>query len=116
MLARCAPLRRLRSLLALLEAGMRDVVAGWLDGSLARAGWVQAKVEHLLVALFEDSEYRQDAMARVRASAGRQYSLTTSRHGPCRQYIPAILLAVHSYTGSTALVLVNTRSSALGLL
>ena len=55
MLARCAPLRRLRSLLALLEAGMRDVVAGWLDGSLARAGWVQAEVEHLLAALFEDS-------------------------------------------------------------
>ena len=69
MLARCAPLRRLRSLLSLLEAGMRDVVAGWLDGSLVRDGWARAEVEHLLAALFEDSEYRQDAMARVRASA-----------------------------------------------
>ena len=55
MLARCAPLRRLRSLLSLLEAGMRDVVAGWLDGSLVRDGWARAEVEHLLAALFEDS-------------------------------------------------------------
>ena len=65
VLSRCAPLRRLRSLLGLLEAGMADVVNGWVNGSLAQDGWERLQVEHMINALFEDSEYRRDALKRV---------------------------------------------------
>lgn len=67
VLSRCAPLRRLRSLLGLLEAGMADVVNGWVNGSLAQDGWEMLEVEHMINALFEDSEYRRDALKRVRS-------------------------------------------------
>jgi len=47
---------------------MADVVNGWEDGSLPREGWERSEIEHLINALFEESEYRRDALKRVQAA------------------------------------------------
>ncbi|KAG1669008.1 hypothetical protein FOA52_000601 [Chlamydomonas sp. UWO 241] len=68
--ARCTPLRKLRSLIGLLDSGMVVLVDGWCDGALARDGWGRTEVERVLCALFQDSEYRHMALARVRTAKG----------------------------------------------
>ncbi|GFH30222.1 uncharacterized protein HaLaN_29029, partial [Haematococcus lacustris] len=75
VLGRCTPLRKLRTLTQLLDAPMRDIVALWEQRELQvgclreAAGFDPDDVQHLLCALFEASEYRRDALARVAASS-----------------------------------------------
>ncbi|GFH28191.1 uncharacterized protein HaLaN_26638, partial [Haematococcus lacustris] len=69
VLGRCTPLRKLRTLTQLLDAPMRDIVALWEQRELQAAGFNADDVQHLLCALFEASEYRRDALARVAASS-----------------------------------------------
>lgn len=71
-LSRCTPLRKLRSLLVLLDADLKEFVTSWSEGLLQRDGWEKAEVERLVGSLFEDSDYRRQALARIRetSSAG----------------------------------------------
>jgi hypothetical protein len=69
VVARCGPLRKLRSLLKMLDAGMRDIVAAWERRELQAVGFDAGEVVQLVCALFEASEYRRDAVARIQASA-----------------------------------------------
>lgn len=72
VLSCCTPLRKLRSLLVLLDAGLKEFVISWSEGLLQRDGWEKAEVERLVGSLFEDSDYRRQAIARIRdtSSAG----------------------------------------------
>eukprot|EP00195_Chlamydomonas_chlamydogama_P014331 CAMPEP_0202913874 /NCGR_PEP_ID=MMETSP1392-20130828/61677_1 /ASSEMBLY_ACC=CAM_ASM_000868 /TAXON_ID=225041 /ORGANISM="Chlamydomonas chlamydogama, Strain SAG 11-48b" /LENGTH=777 /DNA_ID=CAMNT_0049605309 /DNA_START=18 /DNA_END=2351 /DNA_ORIENTATION=- len=67
--AACTPLRKLRTLLSLLEAGMKEIVGRWQQRALQADGLDQEDVEHMLCALFQDSQYRREALARVRETA-----------------------------------------------
>ncbi len=64
--ALCLPLRKLQSLLALLDAGIQDFITAWEEGHLLKDGWSKAEIEHMLLALFQDSEYRRQAIHRIR--------------------------------------------------
>ncbi len=65
----CQPLLKLRKLLELLDTGLRETVVAWEKRRLQAVGFTADEVVHLLCALFEPSEYRRDAIARIRASA-----------------------------------------------
>ena len=68
MAARCLPLRKLRMLLRLLDTGLREVLALWKAGHLQVDGFTGLEVQHLLKALFQDSEYRREAIGEIMAS------------------------------------------------
>jgi hypothetical protein len=66
--ARCQSLRKLSSLLNLLDAGLRDMLSAWMKGDLQSDGWEQEEVQQLILSLFQDSEFRRDALDQLQAS------------------------------------------------
>lgn len=61
-------LRKLNSVLGLLEARLADIVAGWETGDLQAAGLSLREVEHMVLALFEDTDYRAQCLQRMEAA------------------------------------------------
>jgi hypothetical protein len=62
---RCSELRRLRAVLGLLDARLSDIVAAWEAGSLSAAGLALHEVGRLVMALFEDTDYRAQCLQRM---------------------------------------------------
>lgn len=65
----CPALARLGLLLEMLDAKLKDVVGAWERRRMQACGMTADMAVHLICALFEATEYRQNAIARVRASA-----------------------------------------------
>lgn len=62
---RCHSLRKLDAVLGLLEARLADIVSAWEVGALKAAGLSLPDVERLVVALFEDTDYRAQCLQRM---------------------------------------------------
>eukprot|EP00798_Chlamydomonas_sp_ICE-L_P028249 gene28249-31353_t len=69
ILHRCKPLRKLKMLLTLLDARLKEIAGWWEAGSLQAAGLGVDEVVHLLRALFEDSQHRRAAISKVQEAA-----------------------------------------------
>ena len=66
---RCHALTKAECVLGLLQSRLADIVQGWEDGRLSAAGLVLPEVESLVVALFEDTDYRAECLQRIEAHA-----------------------------------------------
>jgi hypothetical protein len=66
--ARTWGLRKLGAVLGLMTARLADVVARWRDGSLLREGLSLGEVEKLVMALFEDTDYRAQCLQKMQAA------------------------------------------------
>ena len=55
--------RKLGAVVGLLEAKLVDIVRRWNNGELEGSGLSSEEVRQLVVALFEDTEYRQQQLA-----------------------------------------------------
>lgn len=62
--------QRLAALLAMLDAKLADIVARWERRELQAAGLSRREVEGMVCALFEDTAYRSQCLARIVAAAG----------------------------------------------
>jgi len=67
--ARCVPLGKLRMLMDVLDAPMKQIVSLWERRDMQVVGFNASEVEHLLMALFEQSQHMRSAIARIRAVA-----------------------------------------------
>eukprot|EP00775_Hariotina_reticulata_P007918 gene7918-8114_t len=65
---RCHNLRKLDAVLGLLEARLADIVSAWEIGALQAAGLSLPDVGQLVVALFEDTDYRAQCLQRMEAA------------------------------------------------
>lgn len=65
---RCSTLRKLGAVLGLLEARLADIVGAWEAGALRSAGLGLSEVENLVVALFEDTDYRAQCLQQMEAA------------------------------------------------
>lgn len=70
LLHRCSLLRKLAAVLGLLEARLADIVSAWEHGALKAAGLSLPEVGRLVVALFEDTDYRAQCLQRMEAAEG----------------------------------------------
>ncbi|WIA09183.1 hypothetical protein OEZ85_008594 [Tetradesmus obliquus] len=62
---RCGVLRKLDAVLGLLAARLAAIVDAWERGQLAAAGLSLVEVRRLVVALFEDTDYRAQCLQRM---------------------------------------------------
>lgn len=65
---RCSALRRLAAVIGLLEAKLADIVIRWESGQLMATGLTLHEVRHLVLALFEDTDYRAQCLQRMEAA------------------------------------------------
>jgi hypothetical protein len=66
---RCPALKKAQGVLKLLQCRLADIVAAWEQGSLTTDGFTLQEVEGLVVALFEDTDYRAECLQRIEAAA-----------------------------------------------
>jgi hypothetical protein len=62
---RCSSLRKLDAVLGLLTARLAQIVEAWERGQLQPAGLSLGEVRRLVVALFEDTDYRAQCLQRM---------------------------------------------------
>eukprot|EP00878_Enallax_costatus_P008594 GHUV01008985.1.p1 GENE.GHUV01008985.1~~GHUV01008985.1.p1 ORF type:complete len:754 (+),score=301.21 GHUV01008985.1:377-2638(+) len=65
---RCNAFKRLAAVLELLEAKLAGIVSKWESGELMAAGLALREVEHMVLALFEDTDYRAQCLQRMEAA------------------------------------------------
>jgi hypothetical protein len=55
--------------LQLLQCRLADIVGAWEQGALTADGFTLPEVEGLVMALFEDTDYRAECLQRIEAAA-----------------------------------------------
>ncbi len=58
-------LRKLRVLLRLLNARLAEILRDWESGQLSNEGLTLREARHMVCALFEDTDYRAEALQRM---------------------------------------------------
>ena len=66
VVSNCVHLRRLVSLIHILDAKMAWIVEKWQAGAPRRDGWSRDEVTGLMRALFEDSSYRAEGLSKIK--------------------------------------------------
>lgn len=66
---RCPALKKAQGVLDLLQCRLADIVGAWERGVLTADGFTLQEVEGLVLALFEDTDYRAECLQRIEAAA-----------------------------------------------
>lgn len=66
---RCPALKKAQGVLDLLQCRLADIVGAWERGVLTADGFTLQEVEGLVMALFEDTDYRAECLQRIEAAA-----------------------------------------------
>lgn len=65
---RCPALKKAQGVLDLLQCRLAEIVDVWERGVLVNDGFTLQEVEGLVVALFEDTDYRAQCLQRIESA------------------------------------------------